>query len=79
MQGVSFRAFTLRQAQAHRLTGWVQNLPDGRVEFVAEGDVFALEQFLQVCQKGPPLSQVTQVETHWEEALGDLQPFSIRY
>ena len=38
VQGVAFRHYTSLAAERHRVTGWVKNLPDGRVEVVAQGD-----------------------------------------
>ena len=43
VQGVFFRASTLEQAQSLNLVGFVENLPDGSVEVVAEGPKYALE------------------------------------
>ncbi len=37
VQGVGFRYTTARLAGHRRVTGYVRNLPDGRVELVAEG------------------------------------------
>jgi acylphosphatase len=37
VQGVGFRAWTVRRGRALGLAGWARNLPDGRVEVVAEG------------------------------------------
>jgi len=38
VQGVFFRSETLSVARQYHLTGWVRNLPDGRVEAVFEGE-----------------------------------------
>ncbi len=38
VQGVGFRATTCRLAAGRPLTGYVRNLPDGRVELVTEGE-----------------------------------------
>jgi acylphosphatase len=46
VQGVGFR-YTARQiAQHHAVTGFVRNLPDGRVELVAEGPPAQLDRLL---------------------------------
>ena len=53
---------TRQQAQHHRLTGWVRNLRDGRVEGVASGDEKALKLFAEWLHRGPELARVTNVE-----------------
>jgi acylphosphatase len=79
VQGVAFRASTVRQARALGLDGWVRNLPDGRVELVAEGDVALLERLLEWCHHGPPAASVSRVEEQWLEHIGDLGTFTIRF
>ena len=46
VQGVGFRYTTHRIAAGYPVTGYVRNLPDGRVELVAEGMSSTLDQFL---------------------------------
>lgn len=58
VQGVYFRQYTKTQAIALGITGWVQNLPDGRVELKAFGVSSALDVFLEKLQQGPPASRV---------------------
>jgi acylphosphatase len=43
VQGVGFRYTTHQMATALKLKGWVKNLPDGRVEVLAEGEKSAIE------------------------------------
>ncbi len=38
VQGVGFRFTVVNLARNHAVAGYVQNLPDGRVKLVAEGD-----------------------------------------
>ena len=61
------------------LTGWVQNLYDGRVEVVAEGQRQQLEQFLAELKKGPRLARVEKVEVSWEEYKGEFSEFSVEF
>jgi len=46
VQGVGFRSSILSLAKGYEVTGWVRNLPDGRVELLACGDTTELEDFL---------------------------------
>jgi acylphosphatase len=64
VQGVFFRAGTQQTAQRLGLTGWVRNLPDGRVELVACGEEATLAQLEAWLQQGPPQARVERVEKH---------------
>ena len=77
VQGVGFRFFLIRRAQALGLTGWVTNRDDGVVEFVAEGRRQDLEQLERAAREGPRPASVTAVEVNWSEATGDLSRFDI--
>lgn len=46
VQGVGFRFTTRRIADRYRVSGYVKNLADGRVEVVAEGEAAEIERFL---------------------------------
>lgn len=75
VQGVAFRAHTLRQAQQLQVRGWVKNLPDGRVQAHIEGaapDVDALQAW---CQRGPRLARVQEVlaQEATPQGLADFQ------
>lgn len=79
VQGVFFRDKTQRQACARGVTGWVRNLPDGRVEAVFEGDEKVVRQVVSWCHQGPPNAYVTGVESRSEAVTGEYLSFSIRY
>ncbi|GGM91179.1 acylphosphatase [Thermus composti] len=70
VQGVGYRAFAQRKALELGLSGYAENLPDGRVEVVAEGPKEDLEVFLQHLRQGPRLARVEEVEVHWAEEAG---------
>ena len=53
VQGVGFRWFVRERARALRLTGWVCNLPDGSVEFLANGPAPAVEALIDAVRAGP--------------------------
>jgi acylphosphatase len=62
VQGVGFRYFAQAVAAREGLHGWVRNLPDGRVETVAEGEADSVERFERAIHHGPPGSRVDRVE-----------------
>jgi acylphosphatase len=78
VQGVGFRAFTEEQARQRSLTGYVRNLPDGRVEAVIEGPGDQVAQMLEILKQGPPSARVEKLDITEERAGGDLDPFCIR-
>jgi acylphosphatase len=47
VQGVGFRYTVHQIATGFDVTGWIRNLPDGRVELLAAGEADELEAFLQ--------------------------------
>ena len=58
------------------VTGYVKNLPDGRVELVAEGERRDLEAFLAAIRKGME-GLIRETAPGWEDATGDLGSFDI--
>ncbi len=62
VQGVGFRFFTQRAAARHQVSGYVKNLPDGKVESLAEGNEKAVEAFKHDLTAGPTFSKVVQIE-----------------
>ena len=61
VQGVWFRAWTVDQATARGLSGWVRNRRDGSVEAIFRGPEHAVHDMVRVCAKGPPAARVTRV------------------
>jgi len=61
VQGVGFRFFAARLARETGVNGWVRNLPDGRVESVAEGEEGAVARYLDRLREGPRPGRVTDV------------------
>ncbi len=61
VQRVSYRATLAQQAGALGLTGWVRNLPDGRVEFFAHGRSDRVRALLDWARRGPRLARVEQL------------------
>lgn len=70
VQGVWYRGSCARQATALGISGWARNLPDGRVEVVAEGEPAALAALERWCGQGPPAAHVERVEARDEPPEG---------
>ncbi len=79
VQGVAFRYYTRDVARATGVTGWVRNLPDGRVEAVFEGDADKVTAMINWCRKGPPSSRVDTVEVFEEPHRGEFPDFDIAF
>lgn len=62
VQGVWFRESMRQEALKQGVTGWVCNLPDGRVEAVVCGEVNLVECLLEWARKGPPQAEVNAIE-----------------
>jgi len=79
VQGVLFRSNTRYEANRRNVAGWVQNLADGRVEAVFEGEKEDVNRLIEFCRRGPPGALVTKVEVQWENYTGEFRGFSIRH
>lgn len=79
VQGVCFRAYTRDAAKKAGLTGWVRNLPDGRVEAVFEGSAERVQSVVDWCRNGSPGSVVEKVHVVEEPHKGEFTDFSISF
>ncbi|MDH4227866.1 MAG: acylphosphatase [Deltaproteobacteria bacterium] len=79
VQGVFFRANTVKAAKANHVHGWVRNLPDGTVEAVFEGPEDAVQKTVKWCEEGPPSARVDKVDVAIGEYSGDFDSFDIKY
>ena len=77
VQGVGFRYFTQDAAAREGVTGWVQNVPDGRVEAFVEGDEEAVTRVERAIRSGPRGARIEAVDVQDEEAAGTLKGFRI--
>jgi acylphosphatase len=78
VQGVGFRWFVARRAQALGVTGYVANKYDGSVEIDAEGDRSLLEDLLKEVRVGPRSAQVNDVRIEWSDPVHRSSHFEIR-
>ncbi len=77
VQGVAFRWHAVEQARQLGVDGWIQNLPDGRVEAWVQGKPVAVESMLTWLARGPTHARVDSVERHREQPA-TLQGFDVR-
>jgi acylphosphatase len=62
VQGVGFRAFTQRHAEARGISGWVRNRRDGDVEAVFAGPEHAVAAICELCREGPQQARIERFE-----------------
>ena len=79
VQGVGFRFTTVEIARDHDMTGYVQNMLDGSVKVVAEGEETDLLRFLDAVRASHVFRYVTRENVSWHPPTDDMGSFSIRY
>jgi acylphosphatase len=77
VQGVFYRSMTRHEANRLNVKGWVQNLLDGRVEAVFEGELKDVEKMIAYCKKGTRYARVNTVKVSWEKYISEFTGFSI--
>jgi acylphosphatase len=78
VQGVNFRHYTRMQAEALGVSGWVRNLPDGRVEGCFEGEAENVKALIDWCRRGPDWARVDDVAVAMETYRGEFDDFAVR-
>lgn len=78
VQGVWFRASTKQKAEQLGLTGWVRNTFNGDVEAVFEGQEKQVNEMINWCHQGPPLSKVEKVEIKKQPFTNAFEGFVIK-
>lgn len=79
VQGVFYRDTTRNTACRVGATGWVQNLPDGRVEAIIEGSQEEVDKVLTFMEVGPSRAYVDHIEIIEEDPSKEYTDFQIRY
>ncbi len=77
VQGVFYRVNTKNKADELGLTGWVKNIPDGKVEVLAEGKERGLKEFIKWCYNGSKGAKVDKVEVEWRDYENKFDNFKI--
>ena len=79
VQGVGFRYGAREVACGFEVTGWVRNLPDGRVELVLEAEEAELKAFLEAIHESQLGSHIRGEDVSWGEVQNEFDGFDIRY
>jgi acylphosphatase len=79
VQGVYFRQNTKTVACENNVRGWVQNLSNGSVEAILEGDAADVKEVINWCHSGPPKAVVDDVTIKYEKYRGEFEDFEINY
>ena len=77
VQGVFFRREITDLARRLGISGWVRNLPNSRVEALAEGEKTRIEELIRFCHVGPSGAVVRRVEVEWSDYSGEFRGFRI--
>ncbi len=75
IQNVGYRAKVIAFARAFELAGFVQNLDDGRLKIIAEGEEDTLNTFLGAIRIKNTLIDVDGTDVEYADATGDFDDF----
>ena len=78
VHGIGLRYYAKEQADILGLSGYVKNLPDGRVEAVFEGEKEAVDKIIVWVRRGPFNTQISGLEEKREEPGGE-KGFKIKF
>jgi len=79
VQGVGFRFSVREVACGFEVTGWIRNVPDGRVELIAEGEPTETQAFLAAIHDTQLGNYIRTEDVNWRPATGEFTGFEIRY
>lgn len=79
VQGVGFRAFTLSQAFLFEINGYVENLSNGQVKIIANGEEDKLKKFIEKMRKGPLYSTTKNLKIYDITIPEQFDDFNIKY
>ena len=79
VQGVGFRYTAREIACGYDVTGYVRNLPDGRVELLAEGIEDEVRAFVEAVRASQLGSHIRNADVNWSAATEEFRSFEIRH
>ncbi|MFQ5502648.1 MAG: acylphosphatase [Phycisphaerae bacterium] len=78
VQGVGFRYITHTLSNDYQVTGYVKNLPDGRVEAVIEGDQLEIDRFINAIQAEME-DHIQEIHVTESPVSGQYEAFDVRF
>ena len=79
VQGVGFRYYVIKHAEALNLKGFTKNLFTGEVQTVVEGPKAIIEDLFLKIKVGPSHASVNSCKIYWQEYKNEFDSFEVRY
>ena len=77
VQGIFFRQNVKEKADSLKITGFIRNLQDGRVEALFEGEESSLKEMLAFCKAGIKFANVENIQIKQEKIKKEFKEFWI--
>lgn len=77
VQGVGFRWTAKTIARGYEVTGWVRNLPDGRVEMKLSGEADEVDGFIEAIEESDLRAHIRKVDVSVIPPIPGTQGFEI--
>ena len=79
VQGVGYRFYATRVARRLGLKGWIQNLRDGSVEAMVEGEPEKIDEWVDEIREGPRYAEVTKIDQEKREVAAQFGEFDVKF
>ena len=79
VQGVGYRFFATRVARRLGLKGHIQNLRDGTVEAMVEGEGTAIDEWIEELREGPRFAEVSRIDQEKRDYRGTFGDFDVKF
>lgn len=79
VQGVGYRFYATRVARRLGLKGWIQNLRDGSVEAMVEGEGPTIDEWITEIKEGPRYAEVVRIDQERRDNAGPLDDFDVKF
>jgi acylphosphatase len=79
VQGVGYRFFATRVARRLGLKGHIQNLRDGSVEAMVEGEGSAIDEWIEELREGPRFAEVSLIDQEKKDYRGTFGDFDVKF